>query len=129
MNTIIINALFSWKDGADAASVGAAHKALAEFSREVPGVRICRYGLREEDRTSSVYAVYDSPEVLRDLFDALVTRGGDIMAAESALTDLVPGQTLIQGSEESLDSLEDVIDSWGLIRFHTDTQGDAHVSL
>ncbi|MBM3670288.1 MAG: hypothetical protein FJW97_09810 [Actinobacteria bacterium] len=129
MQTIIISALFSWKDGVDAASVGAAHKALAEFARDVPGVRVCWYGLNEENRTSSVYAVYDSPEVLANLYAALETRGRDIMAAESALTQLVPGQTFVQGSKQSLDELEDVIDGWGLLRFHTDTQGDTHVGL
>ncbi len=129
MRTIIISALFSWKDGADAASVGAAHKALAEFAREVPGVRVCWYGLSEENRTSSVYAVYDSPEVLQNLYEALATRGGDIMAAESAVTTLVPGQTFVQGNKQSLDALEEVIDGWGLLRFHTDTQGDTHVGL
>lgn len=54
--------------------------------------------LHQESRTSNVYAVYDSAAALQDLFDALVTRGGDIMSAESAVTELVPGQALIQGS-------------------------------
>jgi len=126
---IIISALFLWKDGADAASVGAAHKALAEFAGEVPGVRVCWYGLNEENRTSGVYAVYDSPEVLANLYEALETRGRDIMAAESVLTELVPGQTFVQGGKQSLDVLEEVIDGGGLLRFHTDTQGDTHVGL
>lgn len=129
MNTIIISAMFSWKDEADSSSVGAAHKALAEFARGVPGVRVCRYGLNEADRTSSVYAVYDSPEALQDLFETLVSRGSDIMAAESALTELVPGQTYIQGNRQSLDAVASVIEGWGLQRFHTDSQGDAHIAI
>ena len=126
MKTIIISSMFSWKDGADAASVGAAHKALADFAGQIPGVRVCRYGLNEADRTSTVYAVYDSPEALKDLYAALVSRGGEIMAAESALTQLIPGQTFVQGHKESLDAVQEVIDGWGLKRFHTDTQGDTH---
>jgi len=129
VSTIIISAMFSWKDGADSSSVGAAHKALADFAGGIPGVRVCRYGLNEEERTSTVYAVYDSPAALQDTFDALVTRGGDIVAEESALTELVPGQTYVQGSKQALDAIGKVIDGWGLRRFHTDTQGNSHLAL
>ena len=129
MKTIIISALFSWNEEATAETVGAAHKALAEFAREIPGVRVCRYGLNETNRTSSVYAVYDNPKALKELFDALVTQGSSIMAAETRVTTLMPGQTFIQGTKESLDEVSDVIDGWGLARFHTDTQGDAHIAI
>jgi hypothetical protein len=129
VSTIIISAMFAWKDGADSASVGAAHKALADFASSVPGVRVCRYGLNEDERTSTVYAVYDSPAALQDTFDALVTRGSDIMARESALTELVPGQTYVQGNKQALDAVGTVIDGWGLRRFHTDTQGNSHVAI
>ena len=116
-------------DGAVGSSVGAAHKALADFASGVPGVRVCRYGLNAEERSSTVYAVYDSPAALQDLFDALVARGGDVMAAESALTELVPAQTYVQGSKQALDAVGKVIDGWGLRRFHTDTQGSSHLAL
>jgi hypothetical protein len=129
MSVIIISAMFSWKEGVDATNVGAAHKALAEFAGAIPGVRLCRYGINEDSRTSGVFAVYDSPEALQALFDALVTRGGDIMAAELAVTELIPGETFIQGSRESLEELETVIDAWGLQRLHTDSQGSAHVAI
>ena len=129
MSVIIISATFSWKDGADGATVGAAHKALAEFAGEIPGVRLCRYSIDEDSRTSGVLAIYDSPEALHGLFDALATRGIDIMAAESAVTGLVPGQTFIQGSKESLEALATVIHAWGLQPFHTDSQGNAHVAI
>ncbi|MGI9196826.1 MAG: hypothetical protein ACR2KE_05125 [Candidatus Nanopelagicales bacterium] len=127
--TILISAMFSWKDGADSASVGAAHWALADFTRHVPGVRVCRYGLNSDHRTSVVYAIYDSPEVLQTVFDALATRGGDIMTAELEVTELIPGQSLIQGSTQSLDAVSGVIARWGLTRFDTDSQGTTHVAL
>ena len=129
MSVIIISAMFTWKDGADATNVGAAHKALAEFAGEIPGVRLCHYGINEDSRTSAVFAVYDSPEALQALFDALVTHGGDIMAAELAVTEPIPGEMFIQGSKESLEALETVIDAWGLLPFHTDSQGIAHVAI
>jgi hypothetical protein len=129
MKTIIISAMFSRNDGATAETVGAAHKALAEFAREIPGVKVCRYGLNEANRTSSVYAVYDSPQALKELFDALVTRGSSIMAAETKVTTLIPGQTLIQGDKTTLDEVSGVIEGWGLSRFHTDTQGGAHIAI
>ena len=129
MKTIIISSMFSWNDGATAESVGAAHKALADFAGQIPGVRVCRYGLNEADRTSTVYAVYDSPQVLKDVYAALVARGAEIMAAETALTSLIPGQTFVQGHKEALDAVQDVIDGWGMKRFHTDTQGGSHVLI
>jgi hypothetical protein len=51
------------------------------------------------------------------------------MAAESAVTELIPGQTFIQGSTASLEALGAVVDAWGLVRFHTDSQGSAHVAI
>lgn len=129
MEPVIVSATFTWKDGADAASVASAHKALAEFARGVPGVRVCRYGLHETQRTSTVYGVYESPAVFQQVFEGLATRGLDILEAERALTELVPGQTIIQGDKASLDSIGDVIAAWGMQRFHTDTQGGAHVDI
>jgi len=129
VSVIVISAMFSWKEDAGSTDVGAAHRALAEFARDIPGVRMCRYGLDEESRTSVVYAVYDSPEALRDLYEALVARGGGTMAAELAVTELIPERTFIQGSQASLDAVAEVIDGWGLQRFHTDSQGSAHVAL
>lgn len=129
MSPLIVSAMFSWKDTADSASVGDAHRALAEFASVIPGVRVCRYGLNEDLRMSVVYAVYDSPEVLRRVFHALVTEGRDVMAAELEVTELIPGRSYIQGSQESLDEISHVIDGWGLTRFHSDTQGHTHVAL
>ena len=129
MSPIIVSAMFSWKDGADSAVVGNAHRALAEFARDIPGVRVCRYGLNEETRTSIVYAFYDSPEVLQQLSDALMSRGGDIRSAEMKVTELIPGHRYIQGSQASLDSVAKIIDDWGLARFDDDTQANTHVAV
>ena len=129
MSEFIISAMSAWKDGADSANVGAAHKALAEFAREIPRVRVCRYGLNEQSRTSVVYGVYESPQALKELFDALVVRGGAIMEAELQVTQLISGQTFIQGPLSSLEAVADVIDGWGLSPSHTDSQGNVHMAL
>jgi hypothetical protein len=113
MRTIIISAMFSWNDGD-------------------PGVKVCRCGLNEANRTSSVYAVYDSPQALKELFDALVTRGSAIMAAETKVTTLIPGQSLIQGEKTSLDEVPDVIEGWGPVAFphkHARRSPHRHLNL
>lgn len=129
MHPVIVSATFTWKDEADADAVASAHQALADFALGVPGVRVCRYGLHETQRTSTVFGVYESTAVFKQVFDELVTRGSDILETERALTELVPDQTIIQGDKASLDSIHEVIEAWGMKRFHTDTQGDGHVDI
>ena len=91
MSQLIVSVQYKWKDGNDAATVAAAHKAFSEMCATIPGCRVFLVGLNEATKTSQSYEVYDTADALKTLL-------GEAFEPGSPLTPLYEGVGVAPGT-------------------------------
>ena len=128
MSQLIVSVQYKWKDGNDAATVAAAHKAFSEMCATIPGCRVFLVGLNEATKTSQSYEVYDTADALKILIGKAFEPGSPLTPLYEVV-EVAPGTVSMQGTKATLDSIADIAGQFGATLFYTDSQDAVHVNL